>query len=141
MNPNSDTSLVARQFRLQQWAEQIHQCQNRPLTTTASDFTLTYRLQGTHSLPFTINPKLCIEGILITMVDARTNYAKDISNLIRNTYCNKITVFNTEIPRSVRAAETSAEGKSIFAYDPSGKVAEAYESLTQEVLKYDQKRN
>lgn len=47
----------------------------------------------------------------------------------------------TEIPRSVRAAETSAEGKSIFAYDPSGKVAEAYESLTQEVLKYDQKRN
>lgn len=75
------------------------------------------------------------------MVDARTNYAKDISNLIRNTYCNKITVFKTEIPRSVRAAETSAEGKSIFAYDPSGKVAEAYESLTQEVLKYDQKRN
>ena len=88
-----------------------------------------------------INPKLCIEGILITMVEARTNYAKDISNLIRDTYCNKINVFETEIPRSVRAAETSAEGKSIFAYDPSGKVAEAYSSLTQEVLKYDQKRN
>jgi chromosome partitioning protein len=50
-------------------------------------------------------------------------------------------VFETEIPRSVRAAETSAEGKSIFAYDPSGKVAEAYSSLTQEVLSYDQKRN
>ena len=78
-----------------------------------------------------INPKLCIEGILITMVEARTNYAKDISNLIRDTYCNKINVFETEIPRSVRAAETSAEGKSIFAYDPSGKVAEAYSSLTQ----------
>ncbi len=41
----------------------------------------------------------------------------------------------------LRAAETSAEGKSIFAYDPSGKVAEAYSSLTQEVLSYDQKRN
>ena len=88
-----------------------------------------------------INPKLCIEGILITMVDTRTNYAKDISNLIRNTYSSKIRVFQTEIPRSVRAAETTAEGKSIFAYDPSGKVAEAYESLTQEVLSYDQKRN
>lgn len=75
------------------------------------------------------------------MVDARTNYAKDISNLIRNTYCNKINVFKTEILRFVRTAETSAEGKSIFAYDPLGKVAEAYESLTQEVLKYDQKRN
>ena len=88
-----------------------------------------------------INPKLCIEGILITMVDARTNYAKDISNLIRDTYCDKINVFKTEIPRSIRAAETSAEGKSIFAYDPLGKVAEAYESLTQEVLNYDEKRN
>ena len=88
-----------------------------------------------------INPKLCIEGILITMVEARTNYAKDISNLIRDIYCNKINVFETEIPRSVRTAETSAEGKSIFAYDPSGKVAEAYSSLTQEVLSYDQKRN
>ena len=88
-----------------------------------------------------INPKLCIEGILITMVDSRTNYAKDISNLIRDTYCDKINVFKTEIPRSIRAAETSAEGKSIFAYDPLGKVAEAYESLTQEVLNYDEKRN
>lgn len=74
-------------------------------------------------------------------IEARTNYAKDISNLIRDTYCNKINVFKTEIPRSVRAAETSAEGKSIFAYDLSGKVAEAYSSLTQEVLNYDQKRN
>ena len=88
-----------------------------------------------------INPQLCIEGILITMVDARTNYAKDISKLIRDTYRDDITVFETEIPRSVRAAETSAEGKSIFAHDPSGKVAEAYEALTQEVLNYDEKRN
>lgn len=88
-----------------------------------------------------INPKLCIEGILMTMVDARTNNAKDISNLIRETYGNKIRVFQTEIPRSVRAAEISAEGKSIFSYDPSGKVAEAYRVLTQEVLEDDQKRN
>ena len=75
------------------------------------------------------------------MVDARMNYAKDISKLIRDTYRDDITVFETEIPRSVRAAETSAEGKSIFAHDPSGKVAEAYEALTQEVLNYDEKRN
>lgn len=88
-----------------------------------------------------INPRLCIEGILITMVDARTNYAKDISKLIRDTYRDDINVFETEIPRSVRAAETSAEGKSIFAHDPSGKVAEAYENLTQEVLNHDEKRN
>lgn len=59
------------------------------------------------------------------MVDARTNDAKDISQLIRDTYGGKIKVYGTDIPRSVRAAEISAEGKSIFAHDPKGKVAEA----------------
>lgn len=94
-----------------------------------------------HQVKRQINPKLCIEGILITMVDARTNYAKDVSRLIRETYGGRIRVFRTEIPRSVRAAETSAEGKSIFAYDPFGKVAEAYSALTQEVLKNEQEQN
>ena len=78
-----------------------------------------------------INPKLRIEGILLTMVDARTNDAKDISQLIRDTYGGKIKVYGTDIPRSVRAAEISAEGKSIFAHDPKGKVAEAYQTLTK----------
>ena len=59
-----------------------------------------------------INPKLRIEGILLTMVDARTNDAKDISQLIRDTYGGKIKVYGTDIPRSVRAAEISAEGKT-----------------------------
>lgn len=82
-----------------------------------------------------INPKLKIEGILMAMVDNRTNYAKEISTLLKETYGNKIKIFATEIPRSVRAAEISAEGKSIFAHDPKGKVAEAYRELTKEVLK------
>ena len=81
-----------------------------------------------------INPNLRIEGILLTMVDSRTNNARDISNLIRETYGGKIKVFGTDIPLSVRAAEISAEGKSIFAHDPKGKVAAAYKELTQEVL-------
>ena len=68
-----------------------------------------------------INPKLKIEGILLTMVDSRTNYAKEISALIREAYGNNIKVFSTDIPRSVRAAEISAEGKSIFQHDPKGK--------------------
>ena len=72
-----------------------------------------------------INPKLQIDGILLTMVDSRTNFAKDISALLRETYGSKIKVFGTEIPHSVRAKETSAEGKSIYAHDPGGKVAEA----------------
>ncbi len=87
-----------------------------------------------------INPKLKIEGILLTMVDSRTNYAKEISALIREAYGNNIKVFSTDIPRSVRAAEISAEGKSIFQHDPKGKVAEAYRILTKEVLSDAEKR-
>lgn len=74
------------------------------------------------------------------MVDSRTNFAKDISALLRDTYGSKIKVFGTEIPHSVRAKETSAEGKSIFAHDPGGKVAEGYANLTKEVLKIEKQR-
>ncbi len=63
-----------------------------------------------------INPKLQIDGILLTMVDNRTNFAKEIAALLRETYGSKIKVFGTEIPHSVRAKETSAEGRSIFAH-------------------------
>lgn len=87
-----------------------------------------------------INPKLKIEGILLTMVDSRTNYAKDISSLIRENYGGKIKVYKTDIPRSVRAEEISAEGVSIFKHDPKGKVAEAYRVLSKEVLNNAEKR-
>ena len=73
------------------------------------------------------------------MVDNRTNYAKDICNLIRGTYGSKLKVYKTEIPHSVRAAEISAEGKSIFSHDPKGRVAEAYKNLTKEVLKNEER--
>ena len=81
-----------------------------------------------------INPKLEIEGILLTMVDNRTNYAKDITALLIQTYGSKVRIFENSIPMSVRAAETSAEGISIYEHDPKGKVAGAYQSLTKEVL-------
>lgn len=87
-----------------------------------------------------INPKLKIEGILLTMVDARTNDAKQISELIRSAYGGKIRVYDTEIPRSVRASEISKEGTSIFKHDPGGKVADAYRELTREVVKNAEKR-
>lgn len=81
-----------------------------------------------------MNPGLKIDGILLTMVDTRTTFARDVSALIRQNYGRYTTVFRCHIPRSVRAAETSAEGKSIFLHDPNGKVAKAYEELTKEVL-------
>jgi len=81
-----------------------------------------------------LNPKLKIEGILLTMVDNRTNYAKDICSMVYEAYSSSIKVFKTEIPMSVRAAEISAEGSSIYKYDPKGKAAYAYSELTKEVL-------
>ena len=61
--------------------------------------------------------------------------------MIRSTYGNKLKIFKTEIPMSIRAAETSASGKSIYAYDKNGKVAQAYKNLTREVLDSEKKRN
>ncbi len=97
-------------------------------------------LQTVNKVKRQINPKLRIEGILLTMVDSRTNYAKDISALIRENYGGKLKVYQTDIPRSVRAEEISAEGKSIFRHDPKGKVAEVYRVLTKEVLQNAEKR-
>ena len=76
-----------------------------------------------------INPKLRIDGILMTMVMPRTNISKEITATVKSAYGQKIKVFDTEIPHSIRAVEATAEGKSIFAYDKGGKVAAAYERV------------
>lgn len=81
-----------------------------------------------------LNPSLDIMGILLTKVDRRTNFARDISRQIRDVYGDKIHIFANCIPLSVSAAETTAEGKSIYLHDPKGIVAGGYLSLTQEVL-------
>ena len=80
-----------------------------------------------------INPRLRIDGILLTMVDSRTNNAKEIIASLRSIVGEKIRVFQTEIPFSVRAAECSLSGESIFSHDKNGKVAAAYEALAKEV--------
>ena len=82
-----------------------------------------------------INPRLEIEGVLMTMVDSRTTYARDISKLLIENYGSRVRIFENSIPMSVRAAEISAEGTSIYKHDPNGKVAKAYQSLTEEVLR------
>ena len=81
-----------------------------------------------------INPGLEIAGILITMADLRTTYSREIIELLRDSYGDKLRIFNSIIPQSIRAAETSAEGRSIYLHDPAGKVSAAYASLTREVL-------
>ena len=82
----------------------------------------------------TINPKMKIDGILLTMVDSRTNNARDIMEALRDGIGQNIRIFNTEIPHSVRAAECSQKGISIFSHDVNGKVADAYRALTKEVM-------
>ena len=84
-----------------------------------------------------MNPKLDIMGILITMVDYRTNFAKDITEVLYEHYGNNIHIFDEVIPLSVKAAEASAEGVSIYSYDGKGKVAAAYEKIVEEVVSYE----
>jgi len=81
-----------------------------------------------------INPKLTIDGILLTMVNRRTNLTREIISIVENAYGDKIRIFGEHIPHSIRAAESTAHGVSIFSHDPNGKVAAAYAALTREVL-------
>ena len=94
-------------------------------------------LQTINKVHRQINPKLKIEGILLTMTDNRTNYGRQIDTLIRQAYGKHIKVFGQTIPHSVRAAEISAAGKSIFVHDPKGKVAEAYPIIRSEEVTID----
>ena len=86
-----------------------------------------------------LNYKLKIEGILLTMFDGRTKNARDIDDLLKMNYGTAVKVFDHKIPSSVRAAETTAKGVSIFQYDPNGTVGQAYEALTKEVLDHERK--
>jgi chromosome partitioning protein len=88
-----------------------------------------------------INPDLKFNGILITMVDKRTLYNKEVSSVIRLNYSKYLKSLNTEIPDTVKAAEASAVGRSVYAHDAKGIAAEAYKNLTKEVLNDGRSRN
>jgi chromosome partitioning protein len=81
-----------------------------------------------------INPALTIDGVLLTLFDNRTNLSRATEDTLRRQYGNRLNIYKTKIPVSVKAAETSAAGQSIFAYDGGGKVAAAYADLVNEVL-------
>jgi len=81
------------------------------------------------------NPKLAVEGILLTMFDDRTNLSHQVRDDIENFFGNR--VFKTVIPRNVRLAEAPSHGKPIFSYDPDCRGAESYRQLAQEVISHD----
>ena len=81
-----------------------------------------------------INQDIKIDGMLLTLVDNRTNLAKSTVEALRENFGNQIKLYRTSIPIAVKAAETSSKGKSIFAYEPNSTVSKAYAEFTKEVL-------
>lgn len=79
-----------------------------------------------------LNPKLSIEGVLLTMLDARTNLGIEVVEEIRSYFKDK--VYNTIIPRLIRLTEAPSHGKPIIAYDPKSKGSEAYLNLAKEMI-------
>ena len=96
---------------------------------------MTQLVQAVDKVRVNINPKLKIEGILLTLADMNTNLAKTCEETVRRNYGGRIKVFKTVIPRGVKAAESTIDGKSIYAYDKKSKPAIAYEEFAKEVLK------
>lgn len=84
-----------------------------------------------------LNPRLDIEGVLLTMVDERTNLSQQVTGEIREHFKEK--VFRTVVPRSVRLAEAPSFGKPILLYDIKSKGAEAYLDLAKEVMAHEKK--
>ena len=87
-----------------------------------------------------INPELKIDGILLTLVDNRTNLAKSTMETLRENFGGHIKIYRSAIPSAVKAAEVSSKGESIYAYEPGSKVAMAYLNLTKEVMNDGRKK-
>ena len=81
-----------------------------------------------------INPALKVDGVLLTLVDGRTNLARQTADTLRQSYGNVLKIYRSEIPVAIKAAEISAAGKSIYTYDKGSKVAQAYAEFSKEVL-------
>ena len=81
-----------------------------------------------------INPKIRIEGVVLTLVDNRTNLAKSTADIIRSEFGAKMNIYKTYIPVATKAAEVASKGQSIYAYEPGNAAALAYKNLTKEVI-------
>ena len=86
-----------------------------------------------------VNPNLKVEGIVLTLADMRTNLARATVEALKEQYGSMLRIFKTHIPVAVKAAEISATGQSIYAYDKGSKVAQAYSEFTKEVLQDGEK--
>lgn len=88
-----------------------------------------------------INPDLNVDGILLTLVDKRTNLSKDTMYELQENYGSVVKIFETQIPSAVKVAESTTQGESIFSYDKNSKVADAYLNFAKEVERDGKERN
>ena len=88
----------------------------------------------------TLNPQLMIDGILMTMVNTRTNISREIISVVKETYGRFVPVFRAEIPYSVKIVEASTDGESIYQYKSDSKLAAAYEEFSKEVISIGEKQ-
>ena len=95
---------------------------------------MTQLMKTVHKVKRQINPALKVDGVLLTLVDGRTNLARQTADTLRQSYGNVLKIYRSEIPVAIKAAEISAAGRSIYAHDPGSKVAQAYADFSQEVL-------
>ena len=95
---------------------------------------MTQLLQTISQVKKNTNPNLKIEGMLLTLVDARTNLSKSTVDALRANFGRVIKMYRSSIPVAVKAAEVASKGKSIYAYEPNNPVSKAYGELTREVL-------
>jgi len=86
-----------------------------------------------------LNNDLKVGGILLTLVDKRTNLPRKIEQELEENYGNIVKLYDNQIPVAIKTAESTSKGKSIFAYDKNSKVAEAYSFFAKEVLKEDER--
>lgn len=95
---------------------------------------MTQLLQTVSKVKKHINPSLKIDGILLTLVDGRTNLARSTVEALRANFGSIMRIYKASIPSAVKAAEVSSKGKSLFAYEPSNAASKAYTDFTREVL-------
>lgn len=95
---------------------------------------MTQLLQTVSKVKRHINPGLQVEGMLLTLVDNRTNLAKSTMQALWQNFGSVIKMYKTSIPIAVKTAEASSKGQSIYAYEPNSTVAKAYTEFTKEVL-------
>ena len=102
---------------------------------------MTQLLRTVNKVKRYINPNLKIDGILLTIVDNRTNLAKSTVDALRENFGSHIRIFKSQIPMAVKAAEVASKGKSIYAYEPNSTVSKAYTEFTKEVLADGDRKN